>query len=60
MQLLPAPYQGSTCVDTEDAGFKNPLKFFDKYNYPACRIECFKKIAIEKCDCAYLIPTNGN
>ncbi|ELT89070.1 hypothetical protein CAPTEDRAFT_200009 [Capitella teleta] len=54
VKRMPPPYEGSTCVDTNDVNFKNPLKYFDEYSQSRCTQDCFMDYVVRECECVVL------
>ncbi|ELU07294.1 hypothetical protein CAPTEDRAFT_195930 [Capitella teleta] len=51
IKKMPPPYGGSTCVDTNDVNFKNPLKYFNEYSQSRCTQDCFMDYVVRECEC---------
>ncbi|KAK6194776.1 hypothetical protein SNE40_000337 [Patella caerulea] len=51
---LPHPYnsyQSSDCITTSDSSFRKNLKYFHRYSYRGCQLECLTDMVLEKCGC---------
>ncbi|GFO31109.1 acid-sensing ion channel 1-like [Plakobranchus ocellatus] len=55
-KFLPSPYNSAGskgCVDTDDPGFVNPLRFFEAYSIDLCITELLVNESQKRCGCAF-------
>ncbi|XP_041357503.1 acid-sensing ion channel 1-like [Gigantopelta aegis] len=52
--FLPSPFKAfgeSECLDTRSATFNNTLKYFERYTYMHCLLECAADLLFKACGC---------
>lgn len=55
MKSPPADYNRATCIDLQQTSIQ--LKYFDKYSYSNCFVECKYDYLIQKCGCtSFILP----